>query len=154
MRVSKEFIKYCLVGIINTIAGLTTAYIFLNILSCSYFSSTAAAYIIGISVSFVLNKNFTFKDKNSNQLSLFMKFTLTMLPSYIISYFLGWMSAKTIFSIDIFNTLFGKITQLINISQNKISDNIAVLISMTIYLLLGFLVNKFLIFTKKNEPQI
>lgn len=154
MRVSREFIKYCLVGIINTLAGLTTAYTFLNLLSCSYLSSTAAAYIIGISVSFILNKTFTFKDKSSNHLSLFIKFTLTMLPSYVISYFLGWMSAKTIFSIDIFNTFADKITQLINVSQNKISDNIAILISMAIYLVLGFFANKFLIFTNKNEPQI
>lgn len=154
MRISREFIKYCLVGVINTIAGLTTAYTFLNLFSCSYLISTAAAYIVGISVSFILNKKFTFKDESSDYIALFVKFTLTMLPSYAISYFLGWLVSKIVFSINIMHNLSAKIIDIIAISQNKIEDNFAILISMAIYLMLGFFVNKFLIFTKKNEPKL
>lgn len=152
MKVSKEFIKYCLVGIINTLAGLTTAYVLLNLFSCSYLTSTAAAYIVGIIISFILNKIFTFKDTSTNHLILFLKFSLTMLPSYVISYFLGWQISKTIFNITIFNDLAYKITEIIPITYDKISDNFAILISMMTYLLLGFSINKFLIFNKKNKP--
>lgn len=153
MKVSEEFIKYCFVGVINTLVGLTTAYTFLNLFSCSYLISTAAAYVVGIIISFILNKIFTFKDKSSEHLMLFTKFALTMLPSYAISYFLGWLTSKAFFSISILNALANKITEIIPMTHDKITDNFAILISMTIYLLLGFLVNKFFIFNKKNESQ-
>lgn len=154
MRVSKEFIKYCLVGIINTLAGLTTAYTLLNLFSFSYLVSTSAAYVVGIITSFVLNKIFTFKDKSENHLVLFVKFALAMLPIYSISYFLGWLTSKVIFSVSLLDNLATKVAEAILIAHDKVTDNFAILISMTIYLLLGFFVNKFLIFNKKNKPQI
>lgn len=154
MRVSKEFIKYCLVGIINTLVGLTTAYTLLNLFSFSYLASTAAAYIVGIITSFILNKIFTFKDKSENHLQLFTKFALSMLPIYVISYFLGWLTSKIVFSVTFLDNAADKIAGAMLITHDKITDNFAILISMTIYLLLGFFANKFLIFNKKNKPQI
>lgn len=149
MRVSKEFIRYCLVGMINTFAGLSTAYVFLNVLSSSYLVATAMAYVVGIIVSFSLNKIFTFKDESKNYLVQFLTFVFTMLPSYVFSYFSGWLVAKFIFKLHFALVLECKISALTGIMPAKVSDNIAILISMVIYLLLGFAVNKYLVF--KNQ---
>ena len=53
--ISKEFIKYCLVGIVNTTVGCLTAFIALNILHFNYYVSTTLSYITGVSCSFILN---------------------------------------------------------------------------------------------------
>lgn len=153
MQISKEFTKYCLVGVFNTLVGLSAAYFCLNFLKQSYLFSTAVAYVIGIVVSFVLNKTFTFKDENKDYFKLFFKFVLTMLPSYVVSYFLGWAIARFVFSISHLEVFLVRISDLLNMTAVKFTDNVAVLISMVIYVILGFSVNKFLIFNKKNKPE-
>ena len=150
MKVSGEFIRYCLVGGINTLAGISTAYIVLNHLSQTYFVATACAYIVGICVSFTLNKVFTFKYcERVNCWILFLKFVLTMLPSYIVSYYLGWACSKVFITIPVLYSSALKIARILAVSEDKLSDNIAILVSMGIYLLLGFVVNKYFVFKKK-----
>ncbi len=150
MRVSGEFIRYCLVGVINTLAGISTAYISLNVFSQSYLASSAYAYIVGISVSFCLNKIFTFKYcEDTNCWILFFKFLITMLPSYAFSYFLGWAVSKGLVFIPILSKAVIKLSRTFSVSEIKVLDNIAIIISMGIYLILGFLVNKYFVFKKK-----
>ncbi len=152
MKVSIEFVKYCMVGIINTFVGLSTAYACLNIFGYNYLTSTACAYVTGILVSFSLNKIFTFKNKDKNNIKLFIKFVLTMLPSYIIAYYVGWLTSTLIFKINAISLFLNRLSSLIYISNDKVVDNVAVIISMIIYVLLGFGANKYFVFTKKNEP--
>lgn len=153
MRTSKEFIKYCLVGMLNTLAGISTAYICLNLISLSYFISTAMAYVVGIIVSFYLNKKFTFKDESENHIYLFIKFVLTMLPSYIFSYTAGWEVSKYIFSLPKYKDFCLKLFTQDCIPHDKVIGNFAILISMLIYLILGFAVNKFIVFNGKNKSK-
>lgn len=154
MDTSKEFIKYCLVGLLNTLAGISTAYLCLNIISLSYFVSTAMAYIVGIIVSFSLNKTFTFKDDSEKNGLLFIKFVLTMLPSYIFSYAAGWWVSKYFFSLPQYKDFCLKLFTADCIPHDKVVDNFAVLISMGLYLILGFVVNKFLVFNAKNKSKV
>ncbi len=153
MKIPKEFIKYCLVGMINTLAGISTAYICLNILSQSYLVSTTAAYITGIIVSFTLNKVFTFTNKSKKIALLFFKFVITMLPSYALSYYLGWLLSRLFEKFNFYIAIEKFAGLTFNISEQKVSDNIAIIISMTIYLILGYAINKYIIFThKKSKP--
>lgn len=153
MKVSKEFLKYCLVGIINTFVGISTAYICLNIFLLTYIESIIMAYITGISVSFVLNKLFTFKDKNENYLKQFFKFVIIMLPSYAISYTLGWFLARHIHFAKL-TPIYIKLFDYFGVPEYKLVDNSAVLISMILYLILGFSLNKFLVFERKKLSPI
>lgn len=153
MQIPKYFIRYCLVGIVNTITGIFTAYICLNLLRCSYLVSASAAYVTGIIVSFILNKIFTFHDENKNYILQFFKFVISMLPSYAVSYFSGWKISKIFFTLPHTIDYAQNAADYLNMTVNKFTDNIAILISMVIYLILGFSINKFLIFTKKNESK-
>jgi len=144
MIISKEFIKYCLVGVINTIVGTGTAFLSLNLLGYDYAVSTTLAYITGNITSFCLNKKFTFKS-HGNPFFEFIKFFLTMLPAYIFSYWLGYEICRYMLSVG----LFEFITHIVDMKATLISDNIAIPLSMFIYLILGFTINKFLVFNKK-----
>ena len=152
MKVSSEFLRYCLVGMVNTLAGISTAYILLNLLSQSYLISTTGAYIVGVIVSFSLNKIFTFKYcEDTHCFVLFFKFVLSMLPSYVVAYTLGWLVSKSVVWLPFMHNLVLDITSFFSIQETKVLDNFAVLVSMFIYLLLGFFVNKYFVF-KKNKP--
>lgn len=149
--INREFITYCLVGLINTFVGITTAFVSLNILLFNYAVSTGLAYLTGIIVSFLLNKKYTFKNKGKGSIQ-FVKFFSTMLPAYIFSYWSGFQTVH-------FCSKFGKnildfLSTLTNIPQSRILDNLSVILSMGIYLIVGFYINKFIVFTNKNNLNI
>ena len=148
IKISKEFIIYCIVGMINTLVGTGTAIICLNLFLLQYSVATTMSYITGIIVSFFLNKKYTFKNKDKS-LKQFIKFFLSMLPTYVASYWLGYQIAH--FSAKYLNNIVNDFAQRLNISQIQIIDNIAIILSMAIYLIVGFAINKFFVFKNKKE---
>lgn len=144
MIISKEFIKYCLVGLVNTFVGIGSALICLNLFMLSYATATACSYILGILTSFYLNKKFTFKS-NGKPLTEFVKFAGTMFPAYVLSYWAGYSVCR--FLMD--KNMFDFAAEIVGRPASLVSDNIALLLSMAIYLILGFSVNKFFVFMKK-----
>ena len=55
--------KFLLVGVANTIVGAGTMFLLYNLANCSYWLSSAANYIVGGTLSFFLNKYYTFQNK-------------------------------------------------------------------------------------------
>ena len=147
IKISKEFITYCIVGLINTAVGYSTAFICLNLFLLSYPIATGMAYVIGIIVSFFLNKKFTFENKDKSGMQ-FLKFFTTMLPAYVFSYWLGLQVA--LISSKYFSEFINTISSAINVEQTRLTDNFAIILSMAIYLIVGFSINKFFVFKKNN----
>ncbi len=148
IRISNEFLKYCIVGLINTLVGISTAFICLNICLWTYATSTGLAYLTGVVASFYLNKKFTFKNKDATAIQFF-KFFTTMLPAYVVSYWLGFEIAH--FSFRFGNNILEFLTIFTAIPHDRLVDNLAIILSMTIYLLVGFSINKFVVFRKKHK---
>jgi putative flippase GtrA len=59
------FVKFCLVGIINTIVGYSIIFILIYVFSLNYILSNTIGYIVGVTVSFTLNKYCNFKSQGS-----------------------------------------------------------------------------------------
>lgn len=91
------FIKYLLVGVANTIIGFGIIFI---MMFCGFSPevSNLVGYIVGIFVSYVLNKYFTFK-KNKKSKKEFFKFALSMLIAYLLN-FLTLLICYRILNID------------------------------------------------------
>src|SRR5213080_3970448 len=92
-----SFIRFLLVGVINTVVGLSAMYLFLHGFSWSYWASTFIGNIIGACVSYFLNRTFTFKSSAAVGKSMF-RFTIVILVCYFISYYLGEKIALYLFS--------------------------------------------------------
>lgn len=92
-----SFFRFLLVGVINTIVGLSAMYVFLHGFSCSYWVSTFIGNTIGAIVSYFLNRTFTFKSKTAVRSSMF-RFAVVILFCYFFSYFLGEKFAFFVFS--------------------------------------------------------
>ncbi|WP_297133132.1 GtrA family protein [Terrisporobacter sp.] len=80
----KEFLRYTVVGCINTLIYYISYLVFMNIFNFSYKISFAAGYVISIIFSYFLNTYFTYKEKPS--LKKFLIFPLTYIPNFIIQY--------------------------------------------------------------------
>ena len=62
----KTFLKFVLVGVVNTLFGTAIMFVFYNVFHLSYWLSSASNYVFGSILSYFLNKYFTFQSKGSN----------------------------------------------------------------------------------------
>lgn len=85
MLLDQKTIKFLIVGVVNTLFGTAIMFGLYNLAGCSYWVSSAANYVCGSILSFFLNKNFTFQNKDSLQKTL-PKFVLNILLCYLLAY--------------------------------------------------------------------
>ena len=83
-----SFVRFIMVGVVNTVVGLSVMYLLLHALGQSYWIATFLGNSIGACVSFLLNRNFTFKSKDSVSKSA-VRFIVVILGCYFISYEIG-----------------------------------------------------------------
>lgn len=80
---NKQFIKFIIVGLINTVSTYLLYLIFLKL--TSYFWAYSISYILGIIISYFLNTLFVFREKTS--LKKFLQFPIVYLVQYLINTF-------------------------------------------------------------------
>ncbi|WP_232277543.1 GtrA family protein [Paenibacillus sp. 481] len=81
------FSRYALIGIVNTIVGLGTIYIFLYVFGWSHLASTFTGNAVGIGCSYVLNRRYTFQGQGPSLRSL-LRFIGVSLGCYVVAYVL------------------------------------------------------------------
>ena len=128
----KTFIKFMIVGVINTIVGTTIMFVFYNVLHLNYWISSASNYFFRSICSYLLNKHFTFHYHEKGWYSL-LRFTLNILVCYLIAYGI----AKPLM-------------HWILIDYNKvIQENISMLFGMCFFIILNYLGQRFFAFKKR-----
>ncbi|MCQ6279879.1 GtrA family protein [Bacillus sp. EB600] len=129
-----SFIRFLLVGVINTIVGLSAMYLFLHGFSLSYWASTFIGNIIGACVSYFLNRTFTFKSSAAVGKSM-LRFSIVILACYFISYYLGEKIALYLFS-------------QLSFLREKYAQDAAVLFGTGIYTISNYLGQRLFVFQK------
>lgn len=79
---SKQFIIFIIIGIVNTFNGAIFSYIYSSFLSSNV--AFLPGYISGLVISYILNSFITFKENLSFQ--KLIKFTISSIPNFIIQY--------------------------------------------------------------------
>jgi putative flippase GtrA len=131
-----SFVRFIMVGVVNTGVGLSVMYLLLHALGQSYWIATFLGNSIGACVSFLLNRNFTFKSKDSVSKSGF-RFIVVILGCYFISYEIGRSFVEWILKN---NEFFSPV----------VKTDISVLISTCLYTLLNYFGQKLFVFSKKD----
>ena len=81
----KTFLRFVLVGIINTIFGTAIMFVFYNVFGLSYWLSSASNYFFGSILSYFLNKYFTFQYKKRDW-KVVVRFVVNISACYLIAY--------------------------------------------------------------------
>lgn len=125
-KILKEFytmLRYGMVGLVNT--GVTAAVIFLlKLTGIHYALYTLAGYAVGITVSFLLNRRFTFRKqdkKAGRQLAKFLSVTISLL-------------------------LLTQLLQYLLIDLAGIKETFGVIIGMVFYTGTGYILNRIFVF--------
>ncbi|WP_243821198.1 GtrA family protein [Bacillus thuringiensis] len=95
----KKFLKFSLVGILNTLITMIS-YIALVSISINYLIANCFAYLIGVINSYYWNKNWVFEFKNK-KVSLFLKFLTVNLIVLIFNTIILFILVDKLFSISV-----------------------------------------------------
>ncbi len=125
----KTFLKFIIVGIVNTAVGAGVMFALYNVFHCSYWFSSIMNYVIGSIVSFFLNKYFTFKS-NTFSLREVIYFTVNIAVCFFIAY-----GAAKPFAV-----------YLLSGYSVRVQENTAMLIGMFLFTGLNYLAQRFIVF--------
>lgn len=129
-----KFLKFVLVGIINTIFGTAIMFLLYNLANFGYWGSSALSYILASILSFLLNKNFTFRNKEST-VKTALRFTVNIAVCYLIAYSIS----KPIVTKILLNTSLSK----------SIVEQVSMLLGMALFTMLNYVGQRFFAFKGK-----
>lgn len=121
----KEITKFAIVGIINTIIGLTIIYVLIYLRFNDY-TANLFGYVIGIFFSYILNKFYVFNNLRNN---INFKEIIIFLIIFIFSYLMNIV--------------------ILNISLNYFTSYVAQFFAIFVYTIFNFILNKFITFKNK-----
>ena len=127
--------KFLLTGVINTLVGALVMFLLYNLAGCSYWFSSAANYLVGGTVSFFLNKYFTFRNNERSWIQV-LRFALTVTVCWLLAY--GLAKPLTL--------------KLLAGAGERLQTNAAMVVGMGLYTVLNYLVQRFFAF-KKSKPE-
>ncbi|MBR1628415.1 MAG: GtrA family protein [Lachnospiraceae bacterium] len=130
--IDKTFIRFIIVGVLNTIVGTGVMFAAYNIFHLSYWISSGLNYIIGSIVSYYLNKYFTFQYKKRD-----IKATIRFVVNIAICYLLAYGLAKPLVSL------------MLSMFSKTIQDNIAMLVGMCLFVCLNYMGQRFFVFKNR-----
>jgi len=125
---NNTFIRFILIGVLNTIIGISIIFLLLEVFKLSYWISTFIGNSVGATVSYYLNRNFTFKSNIENKKGILL-FIFVILVSYFMSYSIGYHL--------LLENIFG---------SNLYREELSILLSACFYTILNYLGQKYLTF--------
>ena len=141
-----KFLKFILVGIINTIVGMGLQFVFYNCFGWDKFNwgvllATFLGNFIGSVVSYFLNKYFTFKNKEKGWKPV-ARFALNILVCYVIAYVIVSPIVSLICT-NIGITMFGW-------SVAKFAGNVSMAIGACAFVASNYIGQRFFAFREKK----
>ena len=135
-KIDSTFIRFAMVGVANTIFGTAIMFLFYNVFHLSYWVSSASNYIFGSILSYFLNKNFTFQNKERSWQVVF-RFVINIGICYAIAYGI----AKPL------------VRMLLSGQSVKIQDNGAMLVGMVLFVVINYLGQRLFVFKKEAAGE-
>ena len=128
----KTFLRYFLVGLVNTAIGCAVMFIFYNVFHLGYWFSTASNYVVGSISSYLLNRRFTFHAEKCPG-HPFFRFVLHIALCYFVAYGVAKPLALA----------------LLSGAGKTVQENIAMVVGMGLFICLNYLGQRFFVFRKK-----
>lgn len=123
------FLRFILVGVVNTLVGTFVMFALYNLAHCSYWFSSAMNYVVGSVVSYFLNKYFTFK-RSERDPKMVLRFIVNISVCYAIAYGAARPLARW----------------MLSGALEVIRDNVAMLFGMCLFVALNYLGQRLLVF--------
>lgn len=132
----KQFIRYIIVGVMNTLVTLAVIYVCKSLLEVNMWISNALGYIAGVINSFMWNKMWVFQSSSTNYRGEALRFAIGFMLCYGLQFLATWL----------LNSVMGSVEWDI-LGVTIISGyGVATLLGMVIYTLANFVYNRVVTF--------
>ena len=128
-----SFVRFGIVGILNTLVGTAIMFALYNKLHCTYWQASFANYFFGSILSFFLNKYFTFRSEGRS-LDEVLRFILNIAVCYGLAYGL----AKPL------------MRYLLSGYPHRFRENAAMVVGMCLFTMLNYFGQKYFAFRTKE----
>ena len=128
------FLKFVLVGVVNTLVGTAIMFFCFNVLAWSYWISSALNYIVGSIGRYLWNNRYTFQQKGHDWNTLW-KFIVNISICYVLAYGL----AKPL------------VAWLLSGVSINVQGNMALLVGMILFVGLNYIGQRFWAFSTKKD---
>lgn len=117
----KQFLKFAVVGCINTLINLFVLYVLTEFFGIYYLISAVFAFVVAVGNSFVMNKLWTFEEKfKDNTLKKSIKFYLVSIAALLVNLFFLYFFTEIIGFYYLLSQIFAiAISLWINFLGNK-----------------------------------
>lgn len=132
----KSFLRFLIVGVINTTVGLSIMFSCYNLLHLGYWFSSAMDYLIGSIISYFLNKHYTFGYHEKGWWSI-IRFTINIIVCYLIAFSVARPLVRFCLSYIGFEL------------SVSIIENIAMLVGTGVFMVVNYLGQRFFTFHEK-----
>ncbi|UVI28903.1 GtrA family protein [Paenibacillus spongiae] len=136
-----SFVRFVIVGVVNTLIGLSVIFACLNLAGLGYWPSTIIGNAVGAVNSYVMNKRFTFQSKASVSSTLW-RFMLVTVICYVAAYWISAQAARWL------------IAPVFPQASEAALNNAAALIGSGLYTVMNYAGQKKMTFGKKKERTI
>ncbi|MDR2096443.1 MAG: GtrA family protein [Treponema sp.] len=133
----KTFLRFIIVGIINTGVGTAIMFGLYNFAGLGYWISSAANYVLTSILSFFLNKYFTFRKKEWSIFMIF-SFAFVVMASYLVAYGV----AKPI------------VYAILRSYPKNVCDNISLFFGMCLFVCCNYTGQRFLTFNRRPSGKV
>ena len=137
----KTFVRFVLVGVINTLFGSAIMFVFYNVFHLSYWLSSASNYFFGSILSYFLNKYFTFKNKDKGWKPI-VKFALNIAVCYGLAYGIAIPLISMLCTANSW-TMFGW-------SVEKFAGNFSMIVGACLFVAFNYIGQRFFAFREKK----
>lgn len=128
-----SFLRFVLVGIINTVVGTAIMFVFYNVFHLGYWFSSASNYVLASILSYFLNKYYTFRSKGDDWRSV-LRFVINISVCYLLAYgiakpLMAWVLSSAV---------------------QTIQENVAMLTGMVLFVAFNYTGQKFFVFNQSK----
>lgn len=128
-----SFLKFLAVGVLNTLLGAAIMYGLYNLAGWGYWPATLANYIPTSVLSFLLNRSFTFRDRETGWRPA-VRFGVNIAVCYALAYGVAKPLAALVFAA----------------AGEKVQGNLSMLAGMGLFTLLNYFGQKFFTFRHRE----
>lgn len=131
-----KLVKFLAVGVLNTGFSAVIMFLLYNLAHFGYWRSSAISYLLGAILSYVLNKKFTFQNRDAVWKTA-LKFAINVGVCYVLAYSLAQPAVTWALS---FLSL-----------EKSVVEQIAMLTGMALYTLFNYIGQRFFSFRQRSE---
>ena len=128
------FLRFLLVGLINTLVGSGVMFLLYNLARCGYWFSSAMNYVVGSVVSYFHNKRFTFRARGRD---------LSTVPRFIVNIAVCYAAA--------YGAARPLVRAVLSGASETLRDNVAMGCGMCLFTALNYLGQRLFVFRADKE---